>query len=99
MLNANYFSHVKILKWLHKDLVIRRLNVRVPLVQHLPFVINLKRTFYNIGYSLRSVALEMVLQAAQSPKEPFQEPLTYGRKIEVICILVPRSKVLHKSYI
>ena len=30
--------------------------------------------------NLKSVAPEIVLQATQSPKEPFQEPLTYGRK-------------------
>ena len=35
----------------------------------------------------------MVLQAAQSTKELFQEPLTYGKINEVICILVPRSYI------
>ena len=43
--------------------------------------------------SIRSVALEIVLQAIQSPKDPFQDPLTYGRKKEVICILVPKSYI------
>ena len=50
--------------------------------------------------SLRSVALEMVLQVTQSPKKPFLEPLTYGRKYKVICILVPRSYInlIYSSY-
>ena len=38
-------------------------------------------------------SLKMVLQATQLPKEPFQEPLTYGGKTEVICILVPMSYI------
>ena len=46
------------------------------------------------------MALKIVLQAAQSPKEPFQEPLTDRWKNEVNCILVPWSYInlTYRSY-